>query len=91
MITFLGGAILDSDYNNITSKRKKTIVSCFIFIGLLPLLMFKYYNFPNESLTEGLGMCGLHFTLPGLNWAIPVGISFFTFQALVYLLDVYQR
>lgn len=28
--------------------------------------------------------------MPGLNWAIPVGISFFTFQAVGYMLDVYH-
>lgn len=33
---------------------------------------------------------GLQFALPGLNWAIPVGISFFTFQAVGYMLDVYH-
>jgi D-alanyl-lipoteichoic acid acyltransferase DltB (MBOAT superfamily) len=33
---------------------------------------------------------GLHFNLPGLNWAIPIGISFFTFQAVGYVLDVYK-
>lgn len=32
-----------------------------------------------------------HFALPGLNWAIPIGISFFTFQAVGYLLDVYKK
>lgn len=35
-----------------------------------------------------LGAIGFRFHLPGLNWAIPVGISFFTFQALGYLGDV---
>ena len=34
---------------------------------------------------------GFKFQLPGLNWAIPMGISFFTFQAVGYLLDVYHR
>ena len=29
--------------------------------------------------------------LPGLNWAIPVGISFYTFQAVGYLMDVYHK
>lgn len=33
---------------------------------------------------------GLKFSMPGLNWAIPVGISFFTFQAVGYMLDVYH-
>lgn len=53
--------------------------------------MFKYYNFINESVQYGLSYIGLQFTLPGLNWAIPVGISFYTFQAVGYMLDVYHR
>ena len=52
--------------------------------------MFKYYNFLNDSITEGLTAIGLKFALPGLNWAVPVGISFFTFQAVGYMLDVYH-
>ena len=63
---------------------------CFALLGLLPLLVFKYYNFLNESLSEGLAAISLQFALPGLNWAIPVGISFFTFQAVGYTLDVYH-
>lgn len=41
-------------------------------------------------MTSLLETAGLHFALPGLNWAVPVGISFFTFQAVGYLLDVYH-
>ena len=52
--------------------------------------MFKYYNFINDSLFDALSAIGLRFRLPGLNWAIPMGISFFTFQALGYMLDVYH-
>lgn len=59
-------------------------------MGLLPLLVFKYYNFLNDSLTALLVVSGLRFQLPGLNWAVPVGISFFTFQAVGYMLDVYH-
>ena len=59
-------------------------------LGLLPLLIFKYYNFINNSLTDGLSAIGLQFSMPGLNWAVPVGISFFTFQAVGYMLDVYH-
>ncbi len=60
-------------------------------MGVLPLLVFKYYNFINGSLSDGLAAIGLQFTLPGLNWAVPVGISFFTFQAVGYMLDVYHK
>lgn len=61
----------------------------FALLGVLPLLFFKYYNFLNESISEGMAAIGMQFALPGLNWAVPVGISFFTFQAVGYLLDVY--
>ena len=58
---------------------------------LLPLLIFKYYNFINDSVFDLLSTVGLSFKLPGLNWAIPMGISFFTFQALGYMIDVYHQ
>ena len=58
---------------------------------LLPLLVFKYYNFINDGVFNLLSTVGLRFKLPGLNWAIPMGISFFTFQALGYMLDVYHQ
>ena len=38
-----------------------------------------------------MSIVGLRYELQGLNWAIPIGISFFTFQALGYLLDVYYK
>ena len=60
-------------------------------LALLPLLIFKYYNFVNESILELLSTIGLRYQLSGLNWAIPIGISFFTFQALGYMLDVYYN
>lgn len=58
---------------------------------LLPLLIFKYYNFINDCVYDLLSTVGLRSQLPGLNWSIPMGISFFTFQALGYLLDVYYK
>ena len=60
-------------------------------LTLLPLLVFKYYNFINDSVFNLLLTVGLRFRLPGLNWTIPMGISFFTFQALGYMLDVYHQ
>lgn len=71
-------------------KKKKHLVWLFALLGILPLLIFKYYNFINTSLTDGLATIGLKFAMPGLNWAVPVGISFFTFQAVGYMLDVYH-
>lgn len=87
-ICYWGGIIINKQE---IGKRKLTVCWCFVLLGLLPLLIFKYYNFLNESITSVLTSTGLHFMLPGLNWAIPVGISFYTFQAVGYLMDVYHK
>lgn len=91
LITFVGGSILEKYSVETKVSKRKTLCWCFATLGLLPLLVFKYYNFLNDSTTSLLETAGLHFSLPGLNWAIPVGISFFTFQAVGYLLDVHHE
>lgn len=77
----------------ITKKKNyaKRIVTIGVILTLLPLLFFKYFHFINESISELFDIVGLRLHLYGLNWAIPVGISFFTFQALGYLWDVYYE
>ncbi len=69
------------------SSRRRLLIGCGASLALLPLLVFKYYNFLTGSFAELFGWEGI----PGLNWAVPVGISFFTFQAVGYLFDVYYR
>lgn len=84
---FRGGYLLDAQED---TKKKRGIAWLFALLGLLPLLVFKYYNLLNDSLSVGLSAIGPKFAMPGLNWAVPVGISFFTFQAVGYMLDVYH-
>ena len=95
LVTYWGGQILSLECKDDcleleTKKKRKRLVWLFALMGLLPLLIFKYYNFLNDSISAGLASVGSQFALPGLNWAIPVGISFFTFQAVGYMLDVYH-
>lgn len=71
--------------------RPRVLLTAGVLLTLLPLVFFKYFNFINESLGQVLSAVGVGYGLPGLNWAIPVGISFFTFQALGYLWDVYYK
>lgn len=61
-----------------------------IIITLLPLAFFKYFNFLNQVIADALQIWNFHVSMPGLNWVIPVGISFYTFQALGYIVDVYK-
>lgn len=67
----------------------KCLLTIVVLLTIFPLLVFKYYNFICESGESVLRMIGMRVTLPGLNWAVPVGISFFTFQSLGYLWDVW--
>lgn len=72
-------------------RHPKLVLTVGVVLALLPLAFFKYFNFINDIVSEGLAVVGLDFHLQGLNWAVPVGISFFTFQALGYLWDVYYK
>lgn len=73
------------------TKHPKRILTVGVLFALFPLAFFKYFNFINESICYALSLVGLNFQLKGLNWAVPIGISFFTFQALGYLWDVYYK
>lgn len=68
--------------------KKKRIMIWGIILVLLPLFFFKYYNFVNESITSLLAGIGLHTAIPKISWMLPVGISFYTFMAIGYLIDV---
>ena len=58
-------------------------------LGLL--FTFKYYNWFALELSEGLQAWGIDGSLPLLEAALPVGISFYTFQTLSYTIDIYRR
>ena len=62
-----------------------------IIFNLLILGIFKYYNFFVENLDALFGMMGYHLDRVTLNVILPVGISFYTFQALSYTIDIYQK
>lgn len=72
-------------------KLSTGVITLITLIIVLPLIIFKYYNFINSTLSGMLNMLGMSFHLQGLNIAIPIGISFFTFQTLGYVFDVYYK
>jgi len=60
-----------------------------IAANLLLLAIFKYSAFIVGNIDAGLGLLGLHIPVPTLR--LPLGISFYTFHCLSYLIDVYRR
>ena len=68
-------------------KKRWLLVLC-VALNLLILGYFKYYNFLAEVLNPLL--CGFGIALPAIQVTLPIGISFYTFQALSYVVDVYR-
>ena len=73
------------------SKNKKRFwfwLSVIINLGFLGI--FKYYNFFAASFAEALSHVGLHVNLWTIKVILPVGISFYTFHGLSYVIDIYN-
>ena len=72
-------------------RRQQAVSAANIVLNLGILGVFKYYNFFVENLDALFGMMGYHLDWVTMKVILPVGISFYTFQALSYTIDVYQK
>lgn len=74
-----------------TDQKKKILLIINIIVTLLPLFFFKYYTFINDGIISMLQHSGLRWPLPEIKLLLPVGISFYTFMAIGYSIDVYNE
>ena len=87
-INYLAGLALASHEEE--KKRKLILVtSCILSLGLLGV--FKYYNFFIDNFINAFALAGIYLQARTLNIILPLGISFYTFKALSYTIDVYKR
>lgn len=70
-------------------RYKKIIVALSLILNLGILFYFKYINFTLDIIVHLLKLVHIELTIPMFDIVLPVGISFYTFQALSYTLDVY--
>ena len=70
--------------------RGRMLVAVSVVSNLALLAVFKYYNFAIANITAMLGALNLHIPLPVLQVVLPAGISFYTFQSIGYVVDVYR-
>lgn len=73
-----------------TTRHKKTWLYISIAINLLLLLFFKYCNFFIGSAVAVLSQMGFGVNLPLLHIILPIGISFYTFHGVSYVIDIYK-
>ena len=71
-------------------KRKALILTIGIILNLLILFFFKYFNFAAENIVVLMGWIGVRMYIPEFKVLLPVGISFYIFQALGYMIDVHR-
>jgi alginate O-acetyltransferase complex protein AlgI len=76
--------------SNLEKHRRNLLVLGIILI-ILPLFFFKYFGFINNSIVAFLNTVGLHFSLPKISLMLPIGISFYTFMAIGYIVDVHNE
>ncbi len=79
------------EQSTLTDAAKKVWIGIGVAVSLGVLGVFKYFNFFAESFADFAGVVGLPAGHVTLNLVLPVGISFYTFQAISYMVDVYRK
>lgn len=82
IISYIFGRLLGTE----NKKKRQWILAIAVVINIGLLVVFKYLDMMVQTVNQ---LCGSEIPLVGL--ALPIGISFFTFQALSYVIDVYRR
>lgn len=72
-------------------KYRKFVCAFGCIFPLCSLILFKYYNFINSTITTTLSYIGISIEMPKLEFLMPLGISFYTFTVVGYLIDIYRR
>lgn len=96
LITWLSGLLMEGVARSTADaacklRRKKWVVAGSFVINLGILFFFKYFDFTMNALQSVLGAMGIAMHKPAFDVILPVGISFYTFQALSYTMDVYRE
>ena len=86
-VTTWGCAILTDR----SEEHKKMYITLCLIVNLLILFTFKYYNFAIDTLHSITGTIGFRLNIPYSSLLLPVGISFYTFQCIGYIIDVYRK
>jgi alginate O-acetyltransferase complex protein AlgI len=95
-ILILGGTIVIDYFAGIwleetEGKKRKLFLIASLVANIGVLAVFKYYNFFNHNLSEVLNSLGYKNSIPYLSILLPIGLSFHTFQAMSYTIEVYRR
>lgn len=94
-VTYISGLMMEkikeSPWDGARRERaKKLTVALSFSLNLAVLFWFKYSGFAMGALSKAFGLLRIELNVPSFDILLPVGISFYTFQALSYTMDVYR-
>lgn len=78
------------EYKTAQTRRKRKVLAAAVVLNMGILCVLKYTNFIFRSINSALAAAGISSSLPTFRWLLPLGISFYTFSAVSYVVDVYR-
>lgn len=92
-ITYVSGLLIErfkegKQKNSLVAAKAVVAASFVLNLGIL--VFFKYFEFLMDNLQKVLGIVNIEMQIPEYSLLLPVGISFYIFQALGYTMDVYR-
>jgi len=86
VVDYIAGILIEDS----AGRKRKLYLVVSLLANILVLAFFKYYNFLNDNLKELLNFYGVEHNIPYLSILLPIGLSFHTFQAMSYTIEVYR-
>lgn len=87
LISYFAAILIEKSRND---RRKKLVMAGAVIICLGVLFVFKYLNFVLDGIASAAGLFSIKLHPVTLKLMLPVGISFYTFQTMSYVIDVYK-
>ncbi len=94
IITYLSGLLIEKVNQTKDAEKHKNLKKLIVIMSAVSnlgiLFYFKYFNFALTTISKGFNLMHVELNMPVFDIILPVGISFYTFQALGYTIDVYR-
>ncbi|MDE7322992.1 MAG: MBOAT family protein [Lachnospiraceae bacterium] len=90
LTTYLCAVFMGGVDNGHKKRKRRRILVAGLAVNLAILVFFKYFYFVHGAIGTALAVFGVKIAVPEFDILLPVGISFYTFQALGYVIDVYR-
>jgi D-alanyl-lipoteichoic acid acyltransferase DltB (MBOAT superfamily) len=83
---YMAGILIEQS----AGRRRQLLLAASLFSNIGLLAVFKYYGFAAQTVEQLAATIGVEASLPIVAWVLPIGLSFHTFQAMAYTIEVYR-